>query len=619
MQDLYTSAGDSFRSDLREIKHRCLTGFNVFPVSVRDSYSTYITNRTISSVQKFRIVIPEEHGHQSSFYTRLLDAINETRTVDLALNVLGYSCKQYDCDPIMQCMSNGRLQSLRVLSSQDLAWTITINSIITALKMRVLELQMPIDAESKAGMSYLQRILECCPNLVYLRLRLKEQVSLVKVMTAIVPKLKRLERLELYYNHFYTGADISHCKIKALQMHLPFIKHHIFEDAKLPNYAGDLDETLALDQLVEILFQKPAIGDIKFGCRESDLRDIINAVVAARQEALPESERVLSQLRLELICVWDRLYAPSASITMGFKEGGIEADVRISECEQPYSAMYINFFGDYGWSIKTLDVMNGTIDDSLAQLLDKSTEDKGTVLESLVLDLKFLSFAGLQAIDRVVRRSQGLRRLTVTCAASDFEYEGEKKQWFLEQHGMRLTGLYLQGPDPEAFMPWLQQVLPSRQALPNLNDLRLRFHGSPGLQQYSPFIQWLFGIISASPSKSTHNSTDGSSTANWSSLQRLCLNDFKSDDRDLWKVLGAIDFSKLEELDLKGIDSVNVQSLVYYIERSCMNTAVPLKVLNLSDTYTSKNWNDDHKNGCIKLMKIAPSIRISGLSHHGIH
>ncbi|KAK3820035.1 MAG: hypothetical protein J3Q66DRAFT_336099 [Benniella sp.] len=602
----YKGSDNSFGPDLREMRRLCYDDFD----RIWGGGSVIIR-----SVQKFRVTILGGYGHQPSLYSQLLDALNRTNTVDLALNGLSYSCKQYDCDPVMQSMSNGRLQSLRFLSNQDMVWSIRTSSINKAPKMRVLELQMPIDIESKPGMSYLRRILECCSNLVYLGLRLKEQVSLVKVMTTVIPKLKKLERLEIFYGHFYTATDISHCNVKTLQIHLPFIKHHDFEDAK-PNFTEDLDETLGLDQLVEILYQKPAISDIKFGYRESDHLDIINAIIATRQETLPERERISPRLRLELVSVWDRLHA-STSITMEFKESGIETDVRISEWEQPYSAMYINFFRNYGWSIKTLDVMNGSIDDSLAQLLDKTTGDKGTKLESLVLDLKSLSFAGLQTMDRVFRRSQGLRRLAVICAASDFEHDGEKTQWFLEQYGKTLTGLYLRGPDPEALTPWLKQFLPSREALPVLNDLQLRFHGSPEFQYSSPFIKWLVGMISAVSSKPAHNSTDGSRTANWSPLQRLYLNDFKPYNSNFPEVLGVIDFSTLEELDLKSTSFSNIQSLVNYIGR--VNTVVPLKVLNLSDTYVSKNWSTTYESQIEMLRKKAPSVSISGLSRYGIH
>jgi len=327
-------------------------------------------------------------------------------------------------------------------------------------------------------------------------------------------------------------------------------------------------------------------------------------------------------LRLELISVWDRLHAPSTSITMEFTESGIETDIRISEWKQPYSAMYINLFRNYGWSIKTLDVMNGTIDDSLAQLLDESTEDKGTKLEALVLDLKSLSFAGLRAMDQVVRRSQGLCRLAVTCAASDFEHEEEKAQWFLEQHREKLTRLCLRGPDPEALTQWLEQLFPSRRVVPILSDLQLRFRGSPELQYSSPFIQWLVRMISA-PHKPTHNSIDGSSTSDWLSLQRLYLNDFKPyqyEPRDWRTVLKGIDFSGLEDLDLEGANfgSNDVELLVELIRR--VDSDAPLKSINLSGTPLSKMQAKKFSSLPFEtLRKKAPSVKIVGLSHLGVN
>jgi len=626
MEELRMGVGASFRPDLREIRRRCYKDF--------DAAST-IRNKTVNArgIQTFKITIEGQWGGVR--YDQLPSIITSTNTVDLALDGLTYSCKQYECDPIMQTMSNGKLQSLRFLSSQDMAWAIKTSSITKAPKMRVLELQMPLDVEIESGMSYLGRILACCPNLVYLGLRLKEQVSLVKVMTSIVLKLKRLERLELYYNHFYTAADISHCKIKALQMHLPFTKHRDFVDAQLTNYTDDLDESSTLDQLVEILRRNPAIDDIKLGYRELDPLDMVNTTVTTRQGTPSKGNRVSPQLRLELISVWDPLCVPSTSIRMEFAASGMESGIRIGQWEPIDSAMYINFFRNYGWSIKTLDVMNGAIDDSLAQLLDKSTEDKGSKLKMLVLDLKSLSIVGLQAFDRVIRRSQEFDDFAVSCMASDIEGEGEKTRWFLEQHSNKLTRLCLQAYDPEDLTVWLEQVLPSRRVLSRLIELQLLLHGSPEFQQLSPFVQWLSGMVSAPPSKASHISrsdslsegapvecSDGSSSADetWTSLQRLYLNEFKPFYLDWNLLLRAVDFSVLEQLDLSGanlsLDRLN--SLAYYIGR--VETTVPLKVLNLSDTPLSRMDSiDDELSSFERIKRKAPFGKIIGLSHLGIH
>ncbi|KAF9358518.1 hypothetical protein BGX34_008903 [Mortierella sp. NVP85] len=625
INEIKTDKENYFRPDLRELRRQC------YIQNLQElGGATGISGLNVRSIQLLRIVIRPVSYHS---YTYQPDFLISTNTVDLALDGSRHSCKQHEFDFIVKSMSNGRLRSLRFISYQDTDCATTINSIANAPMMRVLELQSPIDAESEAGMSYIQRILTCYRNLVYLGLRLKEQVSLVKVMTTAIPKLKKLERLELYYSHFYMIADITHCKIKSIQMYLPFTKHHIFEDAKLPNYT-DLDETLALEQMAEILYKEPEINGIKFGYRELGHLDIINVVLATRQATSPKGDGMLLPMKLELFSLWNHLHALSTSVIMEFTENGIETEVGISEWEQPFSAMYIDFFCKYGWSIKTLDVMNGTIDDSLAQILDKST-DKGIELKSLTVDLKSLTLAGVQAIDKVIMRSQRLGCLGVIFAASDFEEE--KTRWFLEQHKEKLTRLCLRGTDPTALTQWLEQFFPSRRAVPILSDLQLRFRGSPELQYSSPFIQWLVGMISA-PHKPTHNSrtspametslmkcSDGSSTANevWLSLQRLHLNDLKSNDHEPWNwkaVLEVIDFSALEELDLKGTSfgSKDVQFLVNCIRR--VNSYVPLKSLNLSDTPLSKiqaNYFRGAPFGTIR--KKAPSVKIVGLRHLGVN
>jgi hypothetical protein len=482
----------------------------------------------------------------------LSEAIVKVNAVDLAVDLFSYG---YAYDPIMQIISNGRIQTLRLLSSQDLTSIIGINSISRGSKMRVLELQSFIDAENETGMSYLGRILACYPNLMYIGLRLADQVSLVKVMTIAIRKLSKLERLELYYGSFYTAADISGGNIMVLQMNLPFTKHRIFKDTTLPKYSHDLDELLVSDQLVELLSESPTVEDIVVGYQDLDLMDTIN-IVSSRQQKNPDGTRAPPLRRMELVSVQDRLRTPSTRVTMAFTQTGVETEVRISQWEDTDSAVYANFFRGYGATVRVLDIMNRTFDDGFARLLDETTKDSGSNLRSLGLDVRSLSFAGLESMDRFICRSESLERLELICITSFIQTEQERVRRFMDAHGKKLTRLILQAHGLDALTAWIEKVLPPRGALTSLVDLQLTLPESLTLQGSHPYVQWLAEMVSSQLSKSSSSSTstaeetlpaEGScnDAETWSPLTRLCLNDIKLKGDEWAKILAVADFSAL--------------------------------------------------------------------------
>jgi hypothetical protein len=493
--------------------------------------------------------------------------------------------------------------------------------------MRVLELQIPFDAESDKGMSYLGRILACYPNLVYIGLRLVDQVSLVKVMTLSIPKLKKLERLELYYGPFYTAADISRGNITALQINLPFTKHQIFKDTKIPAYSQGLDEPLALDQLIEILCESPTIEDIVVGYEDLDPMDVIE-IVSSRLKN-PSYDASLTLHRLELVSIRDRQHTPSTRISMAFTQTGVETEVRISQWEDTDSAVYTNFFRIYGATVRVLDIMNKTFDDFFARLLDESIKGSGSNFRSLGMDVRSLSPAGLECVDHTISRSKDLERLELSCEASCIQTEQENVQRFLKTHGKNLTRLNVRAHSLDVFTVWIKRVLPSRGALSSLVNFQMTLPESLTLQYSQPYVQWLVEMVSAMPTKSSSSLVssvdtsptecpEGLSNGAGTSLKRLYLNGIKLKQDEWARILVAIDFSALEELNLKGTNFSfeNVDPLVNSIE--LVGSMAPLQTLDLSGTSLSQQETITRLTSFETLRGKAPSIQITGIEHLGV-
>ncbi|KAG0215740.1 hypothetical protein B0O80DRAFT_498329 [Mortierella sp. GBAus27b] len=560
--------GESFMNDSREITLNGRSSVAWFQVGDR-GYSH------IPRVQKFRIT--------TALQLDSLSGINSADYVDVAMD--GYH--DYTLyGEIAKLISNGGLQSLRLLSSYDHpcysgSWHDIDEQ---APMMRVFEYQVPLIMEDDIAMSYLGTFLGYCPNLVYLGLRLYNQVSLVKVMMTVIPKLKNLKRLELYYGKYYSSADITHGKIKTLRMHLPFTKHIIFKDTKIPEYSQVLNETLGVNQLVDILQECPSIDNVGFCYQELKIPDIITTFTNQPARAGCDGNTPPPR-RLELVRVLDHKYPSSTTVSMEFGETGVDTEVRIGRMEKASSALYTKLFQHYGWSIRTLDAQHGIVDDTLALLLDRSTQEKGSRMLSLGLDMGSLSLTGLKYIDRVIRRSNGFEKLSITCTTSGIQHERENVQWFVEEHCTTLRGLTLHAHNLDDLTLWLEQVFPSRSTLSGLSDLQLALQGFQDLEVPHPYVQWLVDTISAPPpvTKVSPGRPDDAHESR-ESLRRFCLHGAKP-KQDEWRIiLEAIDFSVLKELDLQNTNfsAAELEVLADCIGR--VGSPVPLEILELANT-----------------------------------
>ncbi|KAG0226041.1 hypothetical protein B0O80DRAFT_498333 [Mortierella sp. GBAus27b] len=547
-------------------------------------YSYIGASTSVSRIQKLRITLTSTSDYA---LRNVASAAIDVGVVDLAMD--GYNCnwnKVYG-DHIVEITSHGRLQSLRFLSSYQQVDIINTSSFTNAPKMRDLELQCPVNIENNAGMSFLERIFSCCPNLVYLGLRLMEQVSLVKVIMVAVSSLKKLERLEVYYGNSYASADITFGEFRTLLMNMPFTKHCIFKNTTIPRFPQVLDETLALDQLIEILHKVPEIDSVKFGYCELEPRDVLDKL--GKQHTEPGCNDLLLSRRLELFYIQDRVIVSSSSVFMEYVQRGAEADVRFNQ-DMGDSAMCTN---SNGWSIMTLEVVSGIVNDGFARLLDKSTENEGSRLRSLGFDINVLSAGGLRSLDNVIRRSKGVESLSMICTASGVQFERENAQWFLEHHGRALTKLCIHASSPDELKKWFEHVFPTKEVLPGLNDLQLTLIGFPIPPQPSPYIQWLVEMIST-PSyamsmdagSNASQSLSNDSSKKGSSLKRLSLNGATLIQTDWARVIEAIDFTALEELELKdtNFSRDTFDKLTKYIGNMDAAGPLPLGTLDLSDT-----------------------------------
>ncbi|KAF9997724.1 hypothetical protein BGZ79_008564 [Entomortierella chlamydospora] len=114
--------------------------------------------------------------------------VDGTKFVGPTLNLLNRG-RRYD--PLMELMSNGRIQSLQLKRIDNIFQRVSISSIVMAPRLRILKIAI-IDFDDKTSRSILEKILECCPSLIELEL---EATKMDQPFKIIMEKLSALELL----------------------------------------------------------------------------------------------------------------------------------------------------------------------------------------------------------------------------------------------------------------------------------------------------------------------------------------------------------------------------------------------------------------------------------------
>ncbi|KAF9345198.1 hypothetical protein BGX26_003418 [Mortierella sp. AD094] len=127
------------------------------------------------------------------------DAVSKANIIHLTVD--GANFRRYD--PLMELMSNGRIQSLQLNGIDNLSQRVSISSIVMAPRLRILKIISVIDFDDKISRSILEKILECCPSLKELDLVASKMDPSFEI---IMEKLSALELLGIATASLADGA-----------------------------------------------------------------------------------------------------------------------------------------------------------------------------------------------------------------------------------------------------------------------------------------------------------------------------------------------------------------------------------------------------------------------------
>ncbi|KAF9967247.1 hypothetical protein BGZ65_000100, partial [Modicella reniformis] len=118
-------------------------------------------------------------------------------------------------DPILEMMSNGRVESMSLEYFDNLFQKMDIHSMRMASRLQKLILGSQSCLYTRLFKSTVTKLLERCPSLVQLHISVFNLDDVFEDLTEMLPILPRLEKLILRRDNNYIAIEVFQSKIQA--------------------------------------------------------------------------------------------------------------------------------------------------------------------------------------------------------------------------------------------------------------------------------------------------------------------------------------------------------------------------------------------------------------------
>ncbi|KAK3825649.1 MAG: hypothetical protein J3Q66DRAFT_384802 [Benniella sp.] len=449
-------------------------------------------------------------------------------------------------------------------------------------------------------------------------------IKFCKAQTADDPSLSaNIGQLSLTASTSQAGQEISVTinLLSDLTMDgVKFIQQCNITKLTIKRTPEDTDE----DRLVDILNQCHELKELHIRCNGERSYAIIHLVISTRETTLQEGRTSA----LHTFKVTDERWDPFdwyrgydgydhlvTTVTFTKDTAVFDMDTQLKmQCLQPVveGSPISHFMRHYGWSISSL-ATSMQITDHLATLLDNATEKRGSRLTHLILSPPSLTTLGMDAMDRVIKRSQSLEFLWIWCIGLDEASRPEKALLLFGRYGEKLNRLTLNSHSMGLWLLPFTQALPTANSFPRLKEI----HVECALKSQVPpeFVQWLLAAVPVLPSGSSEGFITEASQKTSTILARLRtfrLYNVTLQPQDWETLIMAIDLSVLEELHLT-LTNFSLGQLDLLLE--CVAAAdaksVSLKVLGLLATELLVNADGPALQA--RILEAVPQLSIQGL------
>ncbi|KAF9950490.1 hypothetical protein BGZ70_001338 [Mortierella alpina] len=531
-----------------------------------DLYEAIATARGISRMA-FKLSWDASHGE----LRMLRKAMDKANVMDLAIEgiafkkaVLNAAILSRRYQPILELMSNRRVQSLHLKGFDQFYLRLGKTPTVSAPQLRVLSIDAQSDFNSPIMQPSFDQILRGCPSLAELSVISENFDDLFRFFKDNLSRFKSLRTLTIQSPvglDLITGfSKMQPFSVHAVIYYYPRIKSHL---AFL--LQGHLTELTVrevsrceaeIEPLCQTIAANPNLITITIG-GEAELYPSLISRFESTRESRHSEGRALNPCRLQLNsdgC--DNGYGDSIVMDVDFTDAATPTDVSIDltmgAATSACSTKLKELFFKYGWAFQSL-ITNSTFMDLHATHLSKRTCQRSK-LTTLTLNPFSLTGEGISSMDRAIYGFTNLQKLSLHFEGLHDEIQLGTAVQLLKWYGMQLEGLVLSGEEPATWLKKIESTIPSREAVPKMKTFSII--GSTEKELSSEQVHWIATMISrldiiSAPELS--NNPSSCVTAN-DPLETIVLSAISISAEDWDVIFKALDFTTIVTLSFDSTD-----------------------------------------------------------------
>ncbi|KAI8355865.1 hypothetical protein B0O80DRAFT_448179 [Mortierella sp. GBAus27b] len=451
-------------------------------------------------------------------------------------------------------MCNGQVRALNIMEFEDFFDRVGDTSgIMMTSRLERLRISSTFSPSKRSHVSALVLILKHCPILAELKLsagdpdNLYSILELVNRQSSLIPNLNDLE-----LKSPEALVNVSFSQRKIVNIRLTMLSDDPFSDRQKLLQLYGLSYLDTGSSTVEESNPRLSIWNLATSIRDTQKR---------LDSSLGWSSFSITIER----CLGDMM--GSVKVVLYFSTGSTTPAtwtiVKMGVPLAPEMTMfYLELFRDFGWSVYTLETNDGFTDE-FAFALDASTRERGSTIEILELNPKSLSLDGLEAMDRVIERSQDLPRLELCLRNLEIKTEVQKAKYLIDRYHENVKSLTFSGISAREWLSDVAEICDTGSGFPKLDSFVLECSDRPEITHEQA--QWIASMVST-PTQQSSTSHPGSGAClmelepnitvpervpfTWQPRRRVVIPDLQLGHDDWKMVIEALDFSVLRALDL---------------------------------------------------------------------
>ncbi|KAF9573178.1 hypothetical protein EC968_008920 [Mortierella alpina] len=566
-----------------------------------DLYEAVSTARGITQMA-FKLAWDASHGdlrtlRKAMDKANIMDLIIEGTSFKKAVMSTPMLSRRYQ--PILELMSNRRVQSLRLKGFDQFYLRLGKISTFSAPQLRILSIDAPVDFSSPTVQPIFDQILRGCPSLTELSVASDNIEELLQYFKDNISCFQSLRTLTIQSS---VGLDLitsffkdQPASLHAIIYYYPRIKAHL---AYL--LQGHLTELTVkevsrceaeIEPLCQTIASNPNLATIKIGAEGQLYPSLISHFESIRDDRRKGGGE-LNACRLQLFsddCVQG--YGDSIMMKVDFTNSNTPSDVSIDlimgQGTSSGGTKLKELFSKYGWAFKMLTT-NDTFTDLHARHLCKRTVQRSK-LSTLTLNPFSLTAEGISTLDRAMHGFTNLQQFSLHLEGLHDAVQLSTAVQLLKWYGMRLEGLTLSGEGPATWLTELKSTISSKEAVPKLKTFSII--GSQEQEITSEQAQWIATMFPVNDliSASTLSASLSSPVNTIDPLEMVTLNSVSMSVDDWNTILKAMDYTAIIKLsfDHTNFSQENLSQLLRYLPENDLDIA--LKSISLVSTQYAKS------------------------------